>query len=216
MNTRPKSASENLIARSRSALSQLNLHWIGLALLGLVNIYLAAHLVLLWHASANYDAAAFAQQKADVSRAAIAAEPLRGVDEKLVVAKADADEFYKDRLPTSYSDVVAELGALTKKSGVRLSGANYSTEVVLPGNEAQLTELNIDARLSGDYRPLVLFINSLERDKMFFIIKGVTLNGQQSGTVNLRLRLVTYLRGVTAKDIPDAALASVSTRGGTR
>lgn len=200
----------------RSVLSPLNLHWTGLALLGLVNIYLVAHLALLWHSSASYDAAAFAQQKSEVGRAGTAAEPLRGVDEKLARAKTDADQFYKDRLPTSYSDVVAELGGLTKNSGVRLSGANYSTDPVLPGTEAQLTELNIDARLSGDYRPLVLFINSLERDKMFFIIKGVTLNGQQSGTVNLRLRLVTYLRGFTAKDIPDAALASVSASGGTR
>jgi type IV pilus assembly protein PilO len=29
---------------------------------------------------------------------------------------------------------------------------------------------------------------------MFFLITGVTLTGQQSGTVGLRLRLTTYLR----------------------
>src|SRR5258705_11465700 len=52
----------------------------------------------------------------------------------------------------------------------------------------------MDASLSGDYRPLVLFVNSLERDKMFFLITGVTLTGQQSGTVGLRVRLTTYLR----------------------
>jgi type IV pilus assembly protein PilO len=40
----------------------------------------------------------------------------------------------------------------------------------------------------------VLFVNSLERDKMFFVITGVTLTGQQSGTVGLRVRLTTYLR----------------------
>jgi hypothetical protein len=52
----------------------------------------------------------------------------------------------------------------------------------------------MDASLSGDYRPLVVFINELERNKMFFLINGVTLTGQQSGTVGLRLRLTTYLR----------------------
>ena len=52
----------------------------------------------------------------------------------------------------------------------------------------------MDASLSGDYRPLVLFVNSLERDKMFFVITGVTLTGQQSGTVGLRVRLTSYLR----------------------
>jgi hypothetical protein len=40
----------------------------------------------------------------------------------------------------------------------------------------------------------VLFVNALERDKMFFLINGVTLTGQQSGTVGLRLRMTTYLR----------------------
>ena len=65
-------------------------------------------------------------------------------------------------------------------------------------------EQRIDARLSGDYRPLMQFLNSLERDKMFFVIDGVTLTGQQSGTVNLRLRLTTYLRGVAPAE-PAAA-----------
>ena len=74
-------------------------------------------------------------------------------------------------------------------------GAQYVPATVLAGSSGELTEMKIDARLSGDYRPLVLLLNSLERDKMFFVINGVTLTGQQSGTVNLRLRLTTYLRG---------------------
>ena len=56
----------------------------------------------------------------------------------------------------------------------------------------------MDAILNGDYRPLVLFMNSLERDKMFFLINGVTLTGQQSGIVGLRLKLTTYLRPAKA------------------
>ena len=65
---------------------------------------------------------------------------------------------------------------------------------MLGGAAGALTEIRMDASLSGDYRPLVLFINSLERDKMFFLIRGVTLSGQSSGTVGLRLSLTTYLR----------------------
>ena len=66
-----------------------------------------------------------------------------------------------------------------------------------------LTELHIDAGLSGQYSELMHFINGLERDQdhVFFIINGVTLNGQQGGLVNLRLRLTTYLRG-DATDLP--------------
>jgi hypothetical protein len=58
----------------------------------------------------------------------------------------------------------------------------------------------MDASLSGDYRPLVLFVNALERDKMFFLITGVTLTGQQSGTVGLRVRLTTYLRSAVGTE----------------
>jgi hypothetical protein len=65
----------------------------------------------------------------------------------------------------------------------------------------------MDASLSGDYRPLVLFINSLERDKMFFVIYGLTLTGQQSGTVGLRLRLTTYLRSPVGTESSDKSVA---------
>ena len=83
--------------------------------------------------------------------------------------------------------------------------------------------MEIDARLSGDYRPLVQFINSLERDKMFFVINGVTLTGQQTGTVNLRLRLTTYLRGNAMQNLAatggadaDKSLGDTAPEGGPR
>ena len=63
-----------------------------------------------------------------------------------------------------------------------------------------MTEVKMDASVSGDYRPVVQFINALERDKNFFAINGISLSGQQSGTVNLRLRLTTYLRGKLPED----------------
>ena len=48
--------------------------------------------------------------------------------------------------------------------------ANYAYDPVMAGTAGELTEEKMDVSLSGDYRPLVLFINSLERDKMFFLI----------------------------------------------
>ena len=38
------------------------------------------------------------------------------------------------------------------------------------------------------------FVNSLERDKTFFIIRAMALTGQQGGLVSLRLRVSTWLR----------------------
>jgi len=129
---------------------------------------------------------------------------LRGLDEKLARATEEADRFYKERLPATYSEVAGELGVLTKAHNVRLTRVAYAPATVLAGSKGELTQVRMDASLSGDYRPLVQFINSLERDKMFFVITSVTFTGQQTGTVNLRLGLRTYLREAAAQDVPVA------------
>jgi type IV pilus assembly protein PilO len=206
-----KPPAKNSVPQLQSLLSPLNLHWAGVGLLALVNIYLIAHMLFLWHASSSYNADAVARQRIELAQAANAVKPLRGLDAKLAMATAESDRFYRDRLPGSDSQVAGELGVLAKKDGVRLAGAQYMHAAVLAGSIGELTELRIDARLSGDYRPLVMFLNSLERDKMFFVIKGVTLTGQQSGTVNLRLRLTTYLRGGVPADVEPTTGGSEST-----
>ena len=214
---KPKVANGN--GPARTWLSPLNLHWACVGLLVLVNVYLLVQMALLWHAQSNYNAEAREQQKIELKTAEIAALPLRGLDEKVATATGEADRFYRDRLPGSDSEMLTELGELTKKAGVRFTGAQYVPEPVLAGSAGELTEVRIDARLSGDYRPLVQFINSLERDKMFFVIKGVTLTGQQTGTVNLRLRLTTYLPGnamLTGAAGGDSALAAGAGEGGPR
>ena len=200
----------------RSRLTPLNLHWAGVGLLVLLNVYLVGQILVLWHRSSNYDAQAMEQQKTESRIAQVAVQPLRGLDEKLKDASADADKFYKDRLPHVYSDVVAELGTLTKKNNVRLSGAQYTQATVLPNSPSELTELHIDARLSGDYRPLMQFINAVERDKMFFVIDGVTFNGQQSGNVNLRLQMTSYLRAGTAAEETAEGTPAAAPAGGPR
>jgi len=196
---------------ARDWLSPLNLHWAGVGLLALVNLYLLVHMALLWHGEQNYNADAQVEQRMELKTAGVAAAPLRGLDVKLAAATSEADRFYRQRLPGTESDILSELGALSKKSGVRLMRVQYSPPViVLAGTDAQLTDDHMDATLSGDYRPLVMFMNSLERDKMFFVINSVTLTGQQTGTVSLRLRLTTYLRaGGTQEPAPDDAAKPV-------
>jgi type IV pilus assembly protein PilO len=171
-----------------------NLHIAGVVVLGLVNLYLLVHMAFAWRAANSDNAAALADQTIAMETAKIARQPLEGLDEKLAQATKDSDKFYKQRLPFADSEVAGELGTLAKKQGVKLIRVQYAHSLVLPGMAGELTEARMDASLSGDYRPLVLFVNSLERDKMFFLITGVTLTGQQSGTVGLRVRLTTYLR----------------------
>jgi type IV pilus assembly protein PilO len=195
--------------RTRSLVTRLNLYYTAVAALVLVNLYLLVQIGFTWRAITSQDATALAQQTVTMKTAEIAKKPLEGLDGKLVSATTDADKFYETRLPTSYSEVLAELGALTKKQGVKLTRGQYAESPELQGAAGELTEVRMDASLSGDYRPLVLFMNSLERDKMFFLINGVTLTGQQSGTVGLRLRLTTYLR---PKSMAEQAKAAISPR----
>jgi type IV pilus assembly protein PilO len=194
---RSAAAAKQWAEKARKLGTLLNLHIAGVALLGLVNLYLLAQMAFAWRAASSENAAAIADQTVAMKTAEIARQPLEGLDEKLAQATKDSDRFYKLRLPFATSEVAGEL-----------------------------TEAKMDASLSGDYRPLVLFINALERDKMFFLINGVTLTGQQSGTVGLRLRLTTYLRspvGVessektvsTEKDASDGTPAD-ATSGGRR
>jgi hypothetical protein len=191
---RKTAAAKEWAEKARRLGTLRNLHIAGVVVLGLVNLYLLAHMAFAWRAANSDNAAAIADQTIVMETAKIARQPLEGLDEKLAQATKDADKFYKQRLPFANSDVAGELGALAKKQGVRLIRVQYAYAPVLPGTAGELTEARMDASLSGDYRPLVLFVNALERDKMFFLITGVTLTGQQSGTVGLRVRVTTYLR----------------------
>ena len=116
--------------------------------------------------------------------------PARGIDGKLKQASTDIADFYKERFPLQYSTVSDELGKLAIANGVQLSAVKYDDkDAPVEG----LRKLNIELALSGNYLQEVKFINALERDKLFFLIDGVTL-GEQQGNVRLQVKLETYLR----------------------
>jgi Tfp pilus assembly protein PilO len=188
-----------LTARARALITAVNLHYAGVAALLVIVLYMAAHLLFLSTSLKSNDADALSRQRTLLTTARLQAQPLRGLDSKITASTRDADTFYVGRLPYAYSQVLSELGHLTQKSNVRLANVQYAQAPVLSGGNA-LTELHMDASVSGDYRPIVEFINSLERNKTFFVINGINLSGQQTGAVNLRVRLTTYLRAPNEKE----------------
>ena len=215
-----------LTARARQLLTAVNLHFAGVAALSVLALYLLVHLLFVWQAVNASGPEALAQQRTLLRAAQIAAKPLQGIDEKLALSTAQADAFYAHRLPYRYSQMLTELGSLTARNGVRMPRVQYNYGPVLAGPYA-LTEIRLDASVSGDYRPVVGFINAVERDKLFFVILNLTLTGQQTGQVNLRLRMVTYLRAPlpgegaaelppasTPADTPSGAPATPATTGG--
>jgi type IV pilus assembly protein PilO len=209
----PERRVPRLTARARALMTALNLHLAGVALLALLDLYLVIHLVFVWQAMSANNAEALDQQHVQLIAAQLAAKPLRGLDKKLVVSTRDANVFYQKRLPYADSQVAAEIGALTHRAGVRWTHAQYAYNPTLTGNDA-ITEVSIDASVSGDYRPIVQFINAVERDKVFFVINGINLTGQQTGQVNLRIRLTTYLRPANPNELSEEVSAAAASDAG--
>ncbi len=174
----------------RGYLSPLNLHIGAVAVLLLVTLYLVAHLLLVWSHRGSAGNEATATARTEALAADLQAKPLRGLDGKIAASREQADTFYTTRLPFGYADVAEELGVLSKRTGVRLSRVQYVQTTPANG----LTELRMDLGLTGEYRPLALFLNGLERDRRFFLVQNVALSGQQGGVVSLRLRMTSYLR----------------------
>lgn len=200
------SPTESRMDQVREWMSPLNVHVAVGALLLLANLWLLVHLVILGFGGGASGAQAVIDARAQQATADLAARPLRGLDTKLLTSQEQAKHFYTSRLPYGYADVATELGALRQRTGVRLSRGQYVQAAPVNG----LTEVRMDYALTGEYKPLALFINGLERDRMFFLIQNITLSGQQNGLVNLRLRIGTYLRE------PMPGLATAQAESGSR
>jgi len=118
-------------------------------------------------------------------------EPLRGLDKKIDVAHKQIDTFYKERLPSRDSEIYEALDRMASQTGVKTEHikSKYSDP-----SGVGLTPVELDAELSGNYLQLVRFVNSLERDQVFFIVKDVELAGEQGGIVKLQIKLQTFLK----------------------
>jgi len=128
---------------------------------------------------------------ADLQRKTREVEPLRNIDQKVVVARGQISQFYKDRFATRDSELAAELGKLASESGVRILQAKYKLDDAATGG---VVPVEIEGNFSGDYLQLVRFINALERSKMFFTVDSVSLAGESSGPVKLEIKVHSFLR----------------------
>ena len=97
--------------------------------------------------------------------------------------------FYSKRIPSNYSVISSRIGELQVNSGVRLSSVQYAQGK----SDGDLTEITLDAGISGAYPQIMRFVNSLERDQIYFVIRSMQLAGQQGGQVNLRIQAATWL-----------------------
>jgi len=170
--------------------SPLTWHYVGFGVLLVLVIGLAIRLGFDWVATNGRSSDALAGKQLELKAMDLQTAPLRGLDQRVVASRDQIQAFYEKRIPPNYSSFATRVGELQVKSGVRLSRVQYTQGP--PG--ADLTEVSMDAGISGDYPGIMRFVNSLERDQTFFVIRGMQLTGQQGGLVNLRLRVSTWMR----------------------
>jgi len=129
--------------------------------------------------------------KAQLTKKTREVEPLRGMPDKIKLAKSQIGGFYKDRFAAKDSDLTNELGKLASENGIRIQQARYKEE---EAESSGVIPVEIEGSFSGDYLQLVRFINTLERSKMFFDVNSVDLAGESTGQVRLGITIHSYLR----------------------
>lgn len=194
--------------------SPLTWHFAGAAVLAILTLGLAIRFGMDWAATSGSSTDALTGKQIQLKALDIETTPLRGLDKKVVVSRGQIQEFLHKRIPANYSSISTRIGELAVKSGVRLTRMQYT-----PGEEGpDLTEITLDAGIGGAYPQIMHFVNDLERDQTFFVIRAMGLTSQQGGSVNLRLRVSTWLRpGDVPPPAPDQAAppsAAVPTKEG--
>jgi Tfp pilus assembly protein PilO len=175
--------------------SPLTWHYALFVVLVVLVIGLAIRLGFDWAAVNGHSTDALAGKQIQLKAMDLQTAPLRGLDKRVEESRQQMRTFYDKRIPADYSSISARIGDLGVASGVRLSRVQYTQG--LPGPD--LTEISMEAGISGEYAQIMRFVNSLERDQTFFVIRSMALAGQQGGQVNLRLSVSTWLRRADAE-----------------
>jgi len=116
--------------------------------------------------------------------------PTLDMDKKLVEARQQISEFYKQDFPARYSEISTVLAHAAEESHVEVANVKYDAK---PGSGG-LTQVNLSLDLAGNYENEVRFINALERSKLLLVMESVNLAEAQGGGVRLSIKLQTYLR----------------------
>ena len=149
-----------------------------------------------WAVISSHFSNALAGKQVELKALDLETVPLRGLDMRVEESRSQMRSFYMNRIPSSYSVIASRIGELQVNSGVRLSRVQYTQGK--PGGD--LTEITLDAGISGSYPQIMRFVNSLERDQNYFVIRSMQLAGQQGGQVNLRILASTWLLPADAHD----------------
>lgn len=120
------------------------------------------------------------------------------IKENMPQTKLDCEKFEKGLPPESAgsSSMVSDLDEIAKKVGLQVATLTAKPKE-LPDHG--MTEIDIDATISGDYASVARFMNGLQRSSKFYIVDGLALstdsqNQQANGPLRVAIHLRTYFR----------------------
>jgi len=158
-----------------------------------VNVLLVCALGYMWFRGTSALPGQFNDLHQQVVNRKSTIVPPEKVNDRVNEAREQIAKFYENRFPNSSAAIFEDLGKLATANKVRLNHASYN---VTDSEMTGLRVVEITASLDGDYTQAMKFINSLERDKTFFIVNSISLGGGQTGgQVRLAIHIETYMRG---------------------
>jgi len=129
--------------------------------------------------------------RADIARA-------QDIRQKIPAIQKDCDQFEQSLYPasTGYSSVTAELGSIASKSGLQLESRNFHQSEV---KGRALTEVEVEAVVSGSYTGVVRFLNGLQRSANVYAVETLAAKSEvaqqgATGEVRVTLHIKTFFR----------------------
>ncbi len=166
------SANGSSIDVARAPASPLTWHVAGFVVLLVAGHRPAIRLGLDWAAMDSHSSDVLAGKQIQLKALEIQTAPLRGLDKRVEKTREQIDGLLQEAHPAQLLlDLQRASASWQVASGVRLTRVQYTQGE--PGPD--LTEISMDAGISGDYPAIMRFINSLERDQIFFIIRAMSL-----------------------------------------
>jgi hypothetical protein len=168
---------------------------IGVAALVIADVALAAYGWKLAAAPRSEQDVAVLSRNRDLLRADI--KRAQDIRQKIPAIQKDCDQFEHSLFPESagYSAVAAELGSVATKSGLQLENMALRQKDV---KGRGLTEVDMDATVSGSYVGVVRFLNGLQRSANVYAVEGLAGKSEVEqggrGSVRVTLHIKTFFR----------------------
>jgi type IV pilus assembly protein PilO len=172
---------------------------VGLAIVLLADAALGYRTLRMLDVRQNPEAAIAVQSrqvalvKADIQRAS-------DIQKRIPAYLQGLDEFEGSLAlaATGYSAVSQEMSDVAQKNHVVIDDERFHQKEVTGRN---LTELELETSVGGDYASIVRFLNALQRSKSVYIIDSLQVESQtgvpgqpSTGNLKVNLRLRTYFR----------------------